>query len=39
VIGALGAIPMAGTIQVVLRDWLSHRRSALVEKPPGVASS
>ena len=39
VIGALGAIPVAGTIQVVLRDWLSHRRSALVEKPPGVASS
>lgn len=39
VIGALGAIPVAGTIQVVLRDWLAHRRSALVEKPPGVASS
>ena len=29
VIGALAAIPVAGTIQVVLVDWLSHRRDAL----------
>jgi len=36
VIGALGAIPIAGTIQVVLRDWLDHRRHQLVAKPPGV---
>jgi predicted PurR-regulated permease PerM len=36
VIGALGAIPIAGTIQVVLRDWLAHRRHQLVAKPPGV---
>ena len=27
VVGALGAIPVAGTIQVVLRDVLAHRRS------------
>jgi predicted PurR-regulated permease PerM len=26
VIGALGAIPVAGAIQVVLLDWLAHRR-------------
>jgi predicted PurR-regulated permease PerM len=26
VIGALAAIPVAGTIQVVLVDWLAHRR-------------
>jgi predicted PurR-regulated permease PerM len=26
VIGALAAIPVAGTIQVVLVDWLTHRR-------------
>ncbi len=26
VLGALGAIPVAGTIQVVLSDWLEHRR-------------
>ena len=27
VIGALAAIPVAGTIQVVLVDWLEHRRA------------
>ena len=27
VVGALAAIPVAGTIQVVLRDWLEHRRA------------
>ena len=27
VIGALAAIPVAGTIQVVLVDWLKHRRA------------
>jgi len=26
VVGALAAIPVAGTIQVILRDWLEHRR-------------
>ena len=26
VIGALAAIPVAGAIQVILRDWLHHRR-------------
>jgi predicted PurR-regulated permease PerM len=26
VVGALAAIPVAGTIQVILRDWLRHRR-------------
>ena len=31
-----GAIPIAGTIQVVLRDWLDHRRHQLVARPPGV---
>jgi predicted PurR-regulated permease PerM len=25
VLGALGAIPIAGALQVVLRDWLAHR--------------
>ena len=25
-IGALGAIPVAGAIQVVVLDWLEHRR-------------
>ena len=26
VVGALAAIPVAGTIQVILQDWLKHRR-------------
>jgi len=26
VIGALGAIPVAGAIQVIVVDWLGHRR-------------
>jgi predicted PurR-regulated permease PerM len=34
VVGALAAIPIAGAIQVLLRDWLKHRRSQLVERPP-----
>jgi predicted PurR-regulated permease PerM len=38
VIGALGAIPVAGSIQVILRDWLQYRRTRLVERPPGVAT-
>lgn len=29
VLGALGAIPIAGTIQVLLVDWLRHRRGVL----------
>jgi predicted PurR-regulated permease PerM len=33
VLGALGAIPIAGTVQVVLVGWLRHRRAALVETP------
>ena len=26
VLGALGAIPIAGTLQILLLDWLAHRR-------------
>ncbi len=33
VIGALAAIPVAGAIQVILVDWLTHRR--LRRTPPG----
>jgi len=32
VVGALGAIPIAGSIQVVLLNWLAHRRGTLVEQ-------
>ena len=28
VLGALGAIPIAGAFQVILQDWLEHRRAA-----------
>jgi predicted PurR-regulated permease PerM len=38
VIGALGAIPVAGTIQVILRDWLAHRKRQTIATPPGVES-
>jgi predicted PurR-regulated permease PerM len=31
ILGALAAIPVAGTIQVIVRDLLAHRRSLLVE--------
>jgi len=37
VIGALAAIPVMGTIQVILVDWLAHRRGRLVE--PAIADS
>lgn len=33
VIGALGAIPVAGAIQVILSDWLEHRRQKTREQP------
>ena len=33
VIGALAAIPVAGTIQVILVDWLAHRRTRVVDRP------
>jgi predicted PurR-regulated permease PerM len=38
VIGALGAIPVAGTIQVILLDWLAHRQRKAIATPPGVES-
>ncbi len=33
VIGALAAIPVAGTIQVILVDWLDHRRNRRRAQP------
>jgi predicted PurR-regulated permease PerM len=33
VVGALAAIPIAGTIQVLLRDWLRHRRGLPLPDP------
>jgi predicted PurR-regulated permease PerM len=40
ILGALMAIPIAGSIQVLLRDWLSHRphhREATSAAPPAAA--
>ncbi|HET7449122.1 MAG TPA: AI-2E family transporter [Gaiellaceae bacterium] len=37
ILGALAAIPVAGAIQVVLRDQLSARRGLVVEGPPADA--
>jgi predicted PurR-regulated permease PerM len=33
VIGALGAIPVAGAIQVIVIDWLEHRRQKIRDPP------
>jgi predicted PurR-regulated permease PerM len=32
ILGALAAIPVAGAIQVILRDVMVHRRGLLVER-------
>lgn len=36
IFGALAAIPVAGAIQVIVRDQLSSRRAIVVEPPPGA---
>jgi predicted PurR-regulated permease PerM len=38
ILGALAAIPVAGTIQVLVREWLEYRREQLtpVEERPGA---
>jgi predicted PurR-regulated permease PerM len=33
ILGALGAIPLAGTIQVLIRDWQRQRRERPREEP------
>jgi predicted PurR-regulated permease PerM len=33
ILGALAAIPVAGALQVLLRDWLAHRNGAVVLTP------
>jgi predicted PurR-regulated permease PerM len=35
ILGALAAIPVAGTIQVIIVDWLAHRRGQLLGAPAG----
>ena len=34
ILGALAAIPVAGSLQVIVQDVLEHRKKAAVEKPP-----
>jgi predicted PurR-regulated permease PerM len=36
ILGALFAIPIAGTLLAVLREVLLFRREAAIETPPGV---
>jgi predicted PurR-regulated permease PerM len=36
ILGALAAIPVAGSLQVVIRDWLAARRARLIEPAPGA---
>jgi predicted PurR-regulated permease PerM len=38
ILGALGAIPVAGTIQVLIVDWLRARRERALERPTGLIS-
>ena len=33
ILGALAAIPVAGSIQVIVRDQLAHRRGQVIEAP------
>jgi predicted PurR-regulated permease PerM len=37
VLGALAAIPVAGSIQVIVRDWLAARRANLLEPAGGFS--
>jgi predicted PurR-regulated permease PerM len=37
VLGALGAIPIAGTLQILLLDWLRHRRREDQDDDPATA--
>ena len=39
VLGALGAIPVAGTLQILLLDWLEHRRMRAEEGGPAAIAA
>ena len=39
VIGALGAIPVAGAIQVIVVDWLEHRRQKIARSARAAPSA
>jgi predicted PurR-regulated permease PerM len=37
ILGALAAIPVAGSIQVIVRDWIAARRANLIEPAAGFS--
>jgi len=37
ILGALAAIPIAGSMQAIGREVLAYRREAMIETPAGVA--
>jgi predicted PurR-regulated permease PerM len=37
ILGALAAIPVAGSLQVVIRDWIAARRANLIESAGGLS--
>jgi predicted PurR-regulated permease PerM len=37
ILGALAAIPVAGSLQVLIRDQLAHRRGSVAEPGPAGA--
>ena len=39
VLGALAAIPVAGTIQVIIVDWFRHKREGVLDRPLGADTS
>ena len=39
ILGALAAIPVAGSIQVIIRDWLAARRAKLIEPAGGLLTA
>jgi predicted PurR-regulated permease PerM len=39
VLGALGAIPIAGALQVIVVDWRTHKAGAGAAAPKEVATS
>ena len=36
ILGALAAIPVAGTIQILIVDWRRYRRARIIEEPVGL---
>jgi predicted PurR-regulated permease PerM len=39
VLGALAAIPVAGTLQILLVDWLTHRRGGAADQGGAISAA